>query len=221
MKDNPSFNKNSLTSVGKRLIALRSLCGLQRKQFSDKHGISYHTLRSIELDIMSISSKSMDKLIKAFRSEGLIISNENWILHGTGLMPTHGIDTSLINEEEAKYEEHSKTIQEESNLFLSLQKGRTLLTIEDECNAPYYNFGDIVGGLIISQKEGFINHINKLCIIKHPKIKNKFIMRKIIPDDKQDHFKLLALGDLDQSDSIFTGVKIDFCAPVIWYRKIS
>ena len=191
----PSFSETILGSPGERIRTLRKALKIQRDVFCTKHDISKHSMRSWELGIYEISSRSLDKLVDAFQKEGLLCSS-SWILTGKG--PEPFFCTTQNNEDTPSNQNSlssSSTVEAEAQFFLEAAPHRHILIVKDKVAS--FSKGDFVGGIEISP-EDYKDHMGKWAIIQ----KNDGVSPLVL--------KILAQGDIDLS----------ICAPVVWHRRV-
>ncbi len=134
-----------------RVKAIRGYLSLTRKEFSKKHGIPEPTIRAWELSLYSISPTHLQKLIKAFKAED-ILCTEDWLLHGKGTPPLFALEA--INKELGKVEDQLvsqsgpiKPVVLESAVFEKYNDNSLTVEVSDNLMLPLYEKGDYVGGI--------------------------------------------------------------------------
>jgi hypothetical protein len=80
---------------GQRFRYARSLLTLPRTVFTEKHGISYHTLQSWEIQRSDSRDANVARFCQALTEEGVVCS-EDWIVDGTGPAPYLVTDTEAL-----------------------------------------------------------------------------------------------------------------------------
>lgn len=213
-------NNQGVSTVGKRIRQARSLTALTREEFGKKHEISPSSLRSWELGISLISEKNLKKLINAFQEEG-VFCNEDWVLDKEGSHPLFlaGKKTNLVNRPNS-FNAHRETLNAEIEAFITADPQRILLHINSNEHLPYFEPGDIVGGVLID-KEDFEKVDGRLCITNHPH-SEQLIVRMLKKSDTRNEYHLIcpmsAFYNSEESKSFFSA-EITTCAPIIWWRK--
>ncbi len=116
---------------------LRIVLGISREDFCATHDINFNTLTSIELDRLKLSSKQLQKIIDAFRKEGLHV-DEVWIREAKGIAPTRFLP-------QAYHQEGS--ILENWARFFSDSRKSVMVKLKSNEMEPFYSEGDFVGGI--------------------------------------------------------------------------
>ena len=193
-----------LDTPGKRIIFLRNLAGLTRKEFEEKYSIPIVTLRSWEVT-EHIKSKAAQKFLFAIKKEGINCCLD-WIMYGNGSFPSADNSLSMpatelallgSNFDEDVSEEISFLQKKYKNIF-------SVALINNNDNFPLLNTGDYVGGVSSKDINNLVNH---LCIIK-----NEFdviLIRQLIATRDHNEYHLKAYNQ----DSVLSNklYKHTFC----------
>lgn len=214
-----------MTSPGERLKYVReNLLKMSRADIHKAHGLSADTLAAWENGKIQITEKGIDRCIKIYNSENLIVSKE-WLLTGNGLSPKFSFDlnryfknvtTSDLSSE--KLDDHM-LLAKEIEFFLSQAKNSITCLVSTEDMLPIYSIGDYVGGRLRYQNE--INDcIGKDCIIK-TKDGATFI-RRISKGSKDKKYNLVCLNSAwnGNPEPVIFNVEIEAAAPIIWHRRL-
>ena len=136
-------SKHSPQTPGERIKALRSWMKLSRKEFSKKHNIHEQTLVSWELYNTSLTTASLEKLLAAFKQEGLPVTKE-WLIEGKGLSPFL-IGTEIIENEQATSIAN----------FLKENPNAIVIPVNDSALAPFFEKGDFIGGIKVENEQDY------------------------------------------------------------------
>lgn len=173
-------NDDSLVAVGKRLSILRTMAGWSRDGLSTAARVSAQSISYWEnANGGVISAKSMEKIISAFRTKGIICS-EDWIRKGAGDLPiqqSKSLRKALI---QTSSDTGDTQINQETALFLALEKEKgqreiIITKIENTSMTPVFERGDIVGGIFIPAHSVDLTK-EQMCIIK---FENKIDVRRV------------------------------------------
>ena len=116
------------------------MTGLSRASFSKKHDIPLPSLRSWEINASQISKRMLQKLLHAFLKEKISVS-ESWILEGMAPGPF------FIGEAPTHF------LNQDSEMSFYSGKNDFIFKAEDNTNAPYIEWGDLIVGRVISPLE--------------------------------------------------------------------
>lgn len=212
-----------LKNIGDRLKYIReNLLKLSRADVQKKYGISPDTLAAWENEKVNISIKGVERCIKFFNAENLIVSKE-WILTGEGLNPKFSFDlnryfNTLPTNEADETLDDNILIAKEIDFFRSLTTNSITGLIASEDMLPTYSRGDYVGGRFRYGKE------IDLCIGKNCIIKTKdgaTYIRRVAKNPSGKGYNLVCLNpewDGNPEPVIFS-VEIECAAPIIWHRR--
>jgi len=216
---------NKMISPGERLKYVReNLLKMSRADIQKTHGLSQDTLAAWENGKIQITEKGIDRCIKIYNSENLIVSKE-WLLTGNGLSPKFSFDlnryfknvtTSDLSSE--KLDDHI-LLAKEIEFFLSQAKNSITCLISTEDMLPMYSIGDYVGGRLRYGNE--INDcIGKDCIIKSKD--GATFIRRISKGNKEQRYNLVCLNPAwnGNPEPVFFNIEIEAAAPIIWHRRL-
>lgn len=202
-----------LDNSGKRIIFLRNLSGLTRKEFEEKYNIPIMTLRTWEMSV-NIKNKAAKRFLSAIEQEGIKCSL-NWIISGKEPFPS--IDNSLSTLSEELNSLGNDFDEDLSEEILFLQKkyknSFTAILINDDANFPLLCIGDYIGGV---SNEYIDKLINQLCIIENDK--GIVLVRQLIAAKDHGEYHLKALNQ-DIEYPILYNQKIKKAWKIIWIRK--
>jgi DNA-binding transcriptional regulator YiaG len=225
-KKRGSMNKSEMKTPGQRLKYVREkLLKLSRSEIGEKHGLSKDTLAAWENEKIQISEKGLERCIKIFSAENLIVSRE-WLLIGKGLDPSFSFDLSryfgLPAETESKeeVEDDSTCIIKEINFFRSSSKNAVTGILSTDDMLPLYARGDYVGGKLRYGKE-ISECIGKDCIV-HTKGGEIYIRRLLkSPNGKGYNLACINPSWHGSSEPVLFNVDIESAAPIIWHRRLN
>ncbi len=220
------MNKSEMKTPGKRLKYVREkLLKLSRSEISEKHGLSKDTLAAWENEKIQVSEKGIERCIKIFSAENLIVSRE-WLLIGKGLDPSFSFDLSRYfglpagDENKEEVEDDSICIIKEINFFRSSSKNSVTGIISSDEMLPLYSRGDYVGGKLRYGSE-ISDCIGKDCII-HTKTGEIYI-RRVLKNPNGKNYNLACLNPSwsGNSEPVLFNVEIESAAPIIWHRRLN
>jgi transcriptional regulator with XRE-family HTH domain len=208
-------------TFAERVKALRGYLSLTRKQFSKRHGIPEPTIRAWELSLYSISSTHLQKLIKAFRAED-ILCTEDWLLHGKGTSPLFALEA--INKELEKVHDQLvspsgpiKPVFLEAAVFEKYNEDSLTFEVADNLMLPLYEKGDYVGGIKPSRTLKDEDFGKPYIIVLDDDTK---LVRSLYQGSKNSTFSLGCLDLLNQSKNPVLGeVSPKAIYRIVWYRK--
>ncbi len=217
--------KSSSQSRGKRLKSLRTLADLSRKALEKKYQISASTIQSWEDGKAGgLTEKGALRVTSALRNDGVQCSTE-WLLYGAGMgpqltekMPLHFAEAAenyQLVAEDRNLDDYA--IIQELQVFRRSNQNTIDMIVLDDAMAPYYNFGDYVGGKRRSQTE-LEELIGQDCIVEMAN--GEILLRRLKKGQKPGTYSLLA-SNLATSLAYPTlyDVIIISAAPVIWHRR--
>lgn len=216
-------NIPKLKTPGERLKYIREkLLKLSRADVHKKHGLSPDTLAAWENEKIQISEKGIDRCIKIYNAENLIVSRE-WLLTGEGLSPNFSFDlnryfTTLVTDEPSEKVDDNILLAKEIDFFRSLTPNSITGLIPGEDMLPTYSRGDHVGGRFRYGKD-IDNCIGKNCIVKTKD--GAVYIRRLARNPSGKGYNLVCLNpewDGNPEPVIF-GVEIECAAPIIWHRR--
>lgn len=149
-------------SAGLRAYSIRvGILNKTKKYFSIKYNILSNAIKQYEESPIVKSKATGQRIYEAFLSEGVRIS-ENWFFDGIGEFPFNEEICSKIFYE---YDDQESKACTDILLFKSRYADSEIITIEDNLNSPYYNYGDHVG--FIWRKLSQVDSLNKVvCAIE-------------------------------------------------------
>lgn len=212
------------SSIGERLKFMRSISMLSRNDVFRKYGISSSSIDSWERNIAIPNKTSFQKLISAYKNEGLNVS-EKWIQTGAGNPPVTNllVNNSLESIEKNKflddYLNKDKLLSKETEFFKSLYKNAIVIQVSNDEMRPFYTPGDTIGGILKFGSE--IEHcIGKDCITL---LKNGTkIFRRLIKNVATKKYNLICLNPYlaKTIEPTIFNAKIKAAAPVLWIRRL-
>ncbi len=202
-----------LETQGDKIKYLRRLCGLSRKEFSDKYMISESTLRSWELNRSPISVRLMERFIEALSSEGFSIS-ETWVRGNST-----GTPTFVTGYSEKSFSFDEKSLEKEATFFLEVSPHRIVHAVEDSNNLPFFEKGSIVGGEILSDPLPD-QVVDKFCLVQVCG-SDKWSLHLVKPSPEKNLLTLASAQSMANPINfpILYNVNVERIAPVIWHRK--
>lgn len=157
-------------SAGLRAYSIRvGLLNKTKKYFSVKYNILSNSIKQYEESPVIKSMTTGQKIYDAFISEGVVLT-ENWFFNGKGDFP---ISEEICSKLFYEYEDQESKAYTDILLFKSRYQDSEIISVEDNLNSPYYNYGDYVGFIwrSLSQVDG----LNKvICAIE---VNNNTVVR--------------------------------------------
>jgi hypothetical protein len=144
-------------SAGLRAYSIRvGILNKTKKYFSTKYNILSNAIKQYEESPIIKSKITGLKIFEAFLNEGVALS-ESWFFDGIGDFPiSDEICTKIFYE----YEDLESKACIDILLFKARYSDSEIITIEDNLNSPYYNYGDHVG--FIWRKLSQVDSLNKV-----------------------------------------------------------
>ncbi len=147
---------------GKRLTDVRNLLRMKRLEFSDFLAISQYTIRSWEQgQYGGLTEKGAMAIREKIMEKGLYF-HEDWLMNGTGKFP---IFLDAEEQQQTLQNKDKILIQKESHEFQKNYPNHLILEISDLNMSPFFEVGDLIGGVIISP-DHYATAIKMLCIFQ-------------------------------------------------------
>ena len=217
-------NVPKLKTPGERLKYVREkLLKLSRADIQKKYGLSPDTLAAWESGKINVSEKGIDRCIKVYNAENLIVSRE-WLLTGEGLSPNFSFDlnryfATLPTDESSKQEvDDTLLVAKEIDFFRSLSSNSITALVPGEDMLPVYSRGDHVGGRFRFGKD--INScIGKDCIVKTRD--DAVYIRRVAKNPSSNQYNLVCLNPTwdGNPEPVLFNIEIKCAAPIIWHRR--
>jgi transcriptional regulator with XRE-family HTH domain len=208
---------------GRRLKYVREkLLKISRADVAKKHGLSADTLAAWENEKNPLTEKGLDRCIKIFNAENLIVSRE-WILTGEGIHPNFTFDLSryfktIPAENSNQPVDDAILLAREIEFFRSLSSDSVTGLIANADMLPLYAQGDHVGGRFV-YGDDIESCIGKDCIV-HTKDGAVFI-RRVVKNINNKSYNLVCLNPEwnGNPEPVMFDVEIEKAAPIIWHRR--
>lgn len=218
-----AINPVKMTTPGERLKYVREgLLKMSRAQIHDAYGLSPDTLAAWENGKNQLTEKGIDRCIKIYSDQNVIISKE-WILTGHGLSPKFSFDLNryfknITTEGNAEKLDDQILIAKEIEYFLSLSNNSTTCLISNEDMLPMYSVGDYVGGRF-RFKDDLNDCVGKDCIIKT--VDNAMFVRRVSKSQQKDRYNLACLNPAwsGNPEPVIFDVAVECAAPIVWHRR--
>lgn len=220
----PPVSAKKMITPGERLKYIReNLLKLSRANVHETYGLSPDTLAAWENGKIQITEKGIDRCIKMYSSENLIITKE-WLLTGEGLSPKFSFDLNryfrnTTSEASAEVFDDQMLLAKEIEFFRSLTTNAVVCLISNEDMLPLYSVGDYVGGRLRYNEE--INScIGKDCIIKTKD--DSTYVRRIAKPPHGGGYNLVCINPAwnGNAEPVIYNVEIESAAPIIWHRRL-
>lgn len=215
---------NNLISPGARLKYVREqLIKLSRAEISKKYGLSPDTLAAWENEKIPVTEKGIDRCIKIYNSENLLVSKE-WLLTGEGLSPNFSFELSRYfknfpsSGENSEADDHFLLIKE-IEYFKSLSQNSIVALVPNQDMLPLYSIGDHVGGRLKYDND-IRDCVGKDCIIL---LEDEAVcIRRVAKGKDDNHYNLVCINPSydGNSEPVMFNMKIKSAAPIIWHRRL-
>lgn len=216
---------DSPLAKAERLIQLRKLARLSRKDIAQMAGVSVFTYKGWEnARFGGIPQKRALLLVDLFQAEG-IKSSVDWLMYGTGDPPKKILCYQIAQLREVNTDPTSQSpeiieqlrIKAELEFFCNNNAWETIsLVVPDDAMEPYFLQGDLVAGVKVAP-ENFNKTIGLNCIVRTKN--NKILLRQIQKSNTKDCYTLLCLNSSSKQQFILHDVELIDVAPVIWLRR--
>ncbi len=209
----------------KRVLLVREMTKLSRREFAKKTGIPHSTMQHWEDgSLHALPEKSVMRLIKASSALGVHCSYD-WLMFGKGI-PPHYIDkVALVSGTTQKLtkklnlsdEAQGKQIKEEITLFLRQDKDAVELVVPDDAMEPSFMAGEIVAGIRYYGKE-IESLLGMDCIVLIQG--GEAYLRRLLKGSMPGYFHLTHTNpNTTASKPFFYDVELVSAAPIVWKRK--
>lgn len=214
---------SKMKTPGERIKYIREeLLKLSRADVCKRYAISVDTLAAWENEKIQISEKGIERCIKFFNAENLIVSRE-WILIGAGLSPNFSFELGRYFKTQSTKKpdqqiDDSFLLAQEIDYFRSLTSNSITALISTEDMMPVYSRGDYVGGRFRYGKD-IEECVGKNCIVKTKD--GAMFIRRIAKSQTQKKYNLVCLNPnwSGNPEPVLFNIKIECAAPIIWHRK--
>ncbi len=201
----------------KRVLSLRKMTGLSRREFAKRYGVAPGTLQHWE-DVHGngLTEKGARRLINALQSSGIYCSIE-WLMQGTGRGPSTDSELHAIPAAYSAATENNNIIAE-LNLFYQHYKEAIDCTIIDDGMSPQFKINDRVAG---NRHYGAaIAHcLYQECIVMT--IEGDLLVRELRRSELPNHYTLACVNSRTSvAKPIIYDVELVSAAPVIWIRRV-
>lgn len=213
---------NEPISQGERIRFLRSLTGLNAKEFCARFDISPSTLDKWERNINRLSLSKANRLI-AIATENKISCLISWLLYGKGeeARVLSGKDEEKIlsipvSKAPTTYEEKIALVSKEVDFLKKQHHQIEILIIADDSMIPQFNVHDYVGGTPINL-EFLKKYLDFPCIVETADGRKR--LRRI--GYNQGNFFLFGTNTNFKGAPLFE-LTPDFVkvSPVFWHRML-
>lgn len=208
---------------GERLKYIReNLLKLSRADVFTKYGMSPDTLAAWENGKIQVSEKGIEKCIKIYTAENLIVSRE-WLLTGEGLAPNFSFDLNryfktLPNQIPGEKIDDNINLIKEIDFFRSLSSNSVTGLVPNNDMLPLYSQGDYVGGRL-RYAENIKDCIGKDCIIMTKD--GAMYIRRIMKSHNNLGYNLVCINPEwhGNQEPVLYNIEIECAAPIIWHRR--
>ena len=217
-------NLSKMKTPADRIKYIREkLLKLSRAEVHKKYELSADTLIAWENGKNQITDKGIERIIKIYNAENIIVSRE-WILTGTGLAPNFSFDLNryfknLDHTGDMKNIDDNILLAKEIDFFRSQSSNAVTGLISQDDMLPLYARGDYVGGKFRSDKE-LDSCIGKDCIIK---TKNgATYIRRLAKAVQGEGYNLICLNPQwgGNPEPVIHNAEVECAAPIIWHRRL-
>lgn len=220
------MNKNidflKIDNINERIKKLRSYLRLPRSYFEVKHHLSKETLKKWETGEYKLKDSSIDKIIRVFKKEGLIVSKQ-WLESGQGAPPifvqntktssTSSKDDFLID---TAIPEEIRTARE-VEIISRFYENTVHHYVTDESMMPIYPMDCCVIGIKKYGKDEILKEVGKDCIVKIKQFDHPILRRVHL--ERENVFCLYIINCAESMSNIppiIMNAEIEYVAPVKW-----
>lgn len=214
---NATNSKKDTAAMGQRIKRARMLAGLSRKDLSDVHGLSAHTLQSWELGRNPINKAKASNFIEILHQYDVSCSID-WLLDGVGKGPaiieSEFKNFPLVDNAVGSLIESEQVIQKEIDFFKANNPNAIVLQVSDDAMHPEYKVGDFIGAIKFSNQDKREQFIGHNCIVETV---DGIFFRRLIKSN--ENYLLVCNNNITTvSDPVISAEKVLSIAPVIWHR---
>jgi transcriptional regulator with XRE-family HTH domain len=212
-----------IKSASERLKYIREkLIKLSRSDIYKKYGLSVDTLAAWENGKTQLTEKAIQRCIKIYGAEDLIITKE-WILNGEGLAPNFTFDLaryfkSVANDSSSEPVDDHILLVKELDFFRSLTLNSITILISSDDMLPLYAVGDYVGGRFLYGND-IQSCISKDCIVRLED--DAVYVRRLSKGKIENRYNLVCLNPVwnGNPEPVIFNAKLKCVAPIIWHRR--
>jgi transcriptional regulator with XRE-family HTH domain len=200
----------------KRVLSLRKMTGLSRREFAKRYGVAPGTLQHWE-DVHGngLTEKGARRLINALHSSEIYCSIE-WLMQGTGHGPSTDSESHILSVTYSSTTEKNNIITE-LNLFYQHYKEAIDCVITDDSMWPQFKINDHVAG---DRHYGaaIAQCLNQECIVMT--IEGELLVRELRRSELPNHYTLACTNPRSSvTKPIIYDMELVSAAPVIWIRR--
>ena len=214
---------SQLNTPGERIKYIRkNLLKLSRAALCKRYNLPVDTLAAWENGKFKISKKGVERCIKLFGAENVLVSHE-WIIVGEGLAPNFSFELNRYFKSKAT-EKPKETLDDnvlliqEIEYFLSSTTNTVTCMITGDEMLPVYVRGDHVGGRF-RYENAIASCAGKDCIVKLQS--EELLVRRVVQDAENSKLNLICLNMAwnETIEPVLYDVAIECAAPIIWHRR--
>jgi transcriptional regulator with XRE-family HTH domain len=200
----------------KRVLSLRKMTGLSRREFAKRYGIAPGTLQHWE-DIHGngLTEKGARRLIAVLQSSGIYCSIE-WLMQGLGKGPSTDKESQTVLATYSSANEKTN-VMTELDLFYQHYKEAIDCVILDDSMWPQYKINDWVAG---NRYYGaaITQCLYQECIVMTTE--GNLMVRELRPSELPNHYTLVCTNPrATVAKPIIYDVELVSVAPILWIRR--
>ena len=209
--DNTAASKSARS---KRLMCMRGMIGLSRREFCEKYDLSPGTLQNWETARFGgLTEKGAKRMMMHFKEEGVYCSFK-WLMYGEG-EEARLMDALAETERQAIVRRSS--LQADVNAMNALHLDAVTMGIIDDSMMPVLTKGSYVMGTR-HYADAIKQCVNQVCVVEMSD--GVRYVRLLRASHVEGRYNLHVYNPLTKVyPSTFIEVKISMAAPIFWIRK--
>ena len=214
---NASYDDNTAASKSarsKRLMCMRGMIGLSRREFCEKYDLSPGTLQNWEkARFGGLTEKGARRMIAHFKEEG-VYSSFKWLMYGEG---EEAKLMEAMSEVEDQTIDRRSSLQADINAMNAFHLDAVTMGIIDDAMTPILTKGSYVMG-----KRHYADEIkqcvNQVCVVETKE--GVRYVRLLRASHKEGLYNLYVYNPLTKVyPSTIIDTELSMAAPIFWIRK--
>ena len=209
----------SKTARSKRLMCLRGMVKMSRREFCEKYDLSPGTLQNWEkARFGGLTEKGALRMIEHFKQEGVYCSFK-WLMYGEGEEARFVERGGVVSDQPDKsYISRRTSFQSDLSAMQALHPNSVGMSIIDDAMAPLLEKGSYILGNKNYSDDAIKRCVNQVCIVETTDgIKFTRLLKSSHKEGKYNLYVYNALTTAHPATLL--EVELQMAAPVFWVRK--
>ena len=207
----------SKSARSKRLMCLRGMVKMSRREFCEKYDLSPGTLQNWEkARFGGLTEKGALRMIEHFKKEGIYCSFK-WLMYGEG-DEARFIEAALNDRIEKPEIIRRTSLQSDLSAMQAIHPNSAGMSIIDDAMSPLLEKGSYVLGAKHYNEEAIKRCINQVCIVETTDgIKFTRLLKSSHHEGKYNLYVINALTTAHPA--CLLEVELQMAAPIFWVRR--